>query len=336
MVEVLLSEPSFLIFMGEVNVLMLNINMVLNARPELVLDLKNHSLLGHWFSLFFSASVFQHGSDLPWSGFREIDRGVLLDLSFKHKDYIDHRICWEGIWRDLACISPATAFEVREESGHTLKSSIKHILSFDTRNSAMIPEEGSFIKLQQEFAGLGGNVGFHKHEIEIKQSLPVIGNVTLQGTFKAGLMRPTQRENSVTCITDRFFIGGPLNLRGFRMNGVGPQSDGNALGANTYWLGGLHLYSPLPFISKENVIYDFFRSHMFMNIGNIGNFSFTKDHYKNLKLLQNYFRLSFGVGLVISLNDFARLELHYAIPYFLQPGDKPERGLQFGFDVNFV
>jgi len=294
--------------------------------------------LAPWTMLtpFLTTSVFQYGSDLPWSGFREIDRGTLIDLSFRPKDYIDHHISWEGIWRDIACIPPSTAFEVREESGHTLKSSIKHILKFDTRDNPMIPREGSLVKLQQEYAGLGGNVGFHKHELEVQQNLPLIGDLTIQGTFKAGFMRPTQKENSVTCITDRFFIGGPLNLRGFRMYGVGPHSDGNALGANTYWLGGLHLYSPLPFISKESIIFDFFRTHLFMNVGNIGNFSFTKDHYKNLKILQSCFRLSFGVGLVISLNNFARFELHYAVPYFRQPGDKPEKGLQFGFDVNFV
>ena len=33
-------------------------------------------------------------------------------------------------------------------------------------------------------------------------------------------------------ISDRFFLGGPLNVRGFEMRGVGPQSDGAFTGAD--------------------------------------------------------------------------------------------------------
>ena len=47
-------------------------------------------------------------------------------------------------------------------------------------------------------------------------------------------------------VADKFFLGGPLNLRGFEMRGVGPASDGNAVGGTAYWAAGLHFYSPLP------------------------------------------------------------------------------------------
>ena len=39
------------------------------------------------------------------------------------------------------------------------------------------------------------------------------------------------RNNKTHFITDRYMLGGPTSLRGFEMAGVGPHSDGCALGA---------------------------------------------------------------------------------------------------------
>lgn len=45
----------------------------------------------------------------------------------------------------------------------------------DWRDSPVIPSRGFMARLQQEFAGyLGpGNVGFHKHEIELQHNIPL-------------------------------------------------------------------------------------------------------------------------------------------------------------------
>ena len=44
---------------------------------------------------------------------------------------------------------------VREQCGHTLKSSLRHILSVDRRDNPVFPTEGSLFKLVQEYAGIG-------------------------------------------------------------------------------------------------------------------------------------------------------------------------------------
>ena len=149
-------------------------------------------------------------------------------------------------------------------------------------------------------------------------------------------MKPLQKTVTVTCINDRFFIGGPLTLRGYQLYGVGPHSDGNALGANTYWLAGVHLYSPLPFRPGAGGLGDFFRTHLFANAGNIGNFSFTDDHYKNFNVLMDSLRYTVGLGLVLSIGHMARFELNYCLPFGPKSGDQMRPGLQFGIGVNFV
>lgn len=53
----------------------------------------------------------------------------------------------------------------------------------------------------------------------------------VQATLQAGLLTRLNNNLNVS-ICDQFFLGGPLTLRGFQMRGVGPNKDGNALGAN--------------------------------------------------------------------------------------------------------
>lgn len=47
----------------------------------------------------------------------------------------------------------------------------------------------------------------------------------VQLSLAAGVVRPLQ-PNKEIMLNDRFFIGGPLNLRGFNVKGVGPHSEG--------------------------------------------------------------------------------------------------------------
>ena len=62
--------------------------------------------------------------------------------------------------------------------------------------------------------------------------------VTLQGTFHCGHIKRMTSENSEKTMTmaDRFYLGGPINVRGFEMRGLGQagwrsegvtQSNGN-------------------------------------------------------------------------------------------------------------
>lgn len=52
----------------------------------------------------------------------------------------------------------------------------------------------------------------------------------IQGSLLAGHLLPL-RNNKTHCITDRFTLGGPMNVRGFEMAGIGPHSDGCSLGS---------------------------------------------------------------------------------------------------------
>lgn len=328
-----------------------NVNMSL-SKPIHSLGYKESSMPNTYSIPTVTTSGFQHSAEFLPSGYKELLRGFLVDFSFLSAPQVAHSLQWEGIWRELNCVNRSTAFAVREQCGHTLKSAIKHILTVDRRDNPIFPSEGSLFRLSQEFAGLGGDVGFFKNEVESQVNLPLwtttdpatgetFSDIVLQGTFNCGLLKrlTSGDDNKVVTIADHFFLGGPLNVRGFEMRGLGPSSEGNALGGLMYWAAGLHLYTPLPFRPHRGGFGELFRTHLFVTAGNVlGNFDLTRSpsFSRSIDEATHNFRLSYGIGLALKLGGIARVELNYCIPILAQRGDRPAPGLQLGVGVNFL
>merc|ERR1712059_133512 len=113
----------------------------------------------------------------------------MFDLSFVSAPQVQHNLQYEAVWRNLSFLNRGVAFAVREHSGHTLKSAVKHILSVDKRDDLIFPSHGTLFKLSQEFAGLGGNIGFFKNEVEVQTNIPLAKDISIQGTFNGGILK---------------------------------------------------------------------------------------------------------------------------------------------------
>ena len=125
---------------------------------------------------------------------------------------------------------------------------------------------------------------------------------------------------------------------------------GDYLGGESYWAGGLHFYTPLPFRPGKGGFGDLFRTHFFLNAGNLCNLNYggcTQNItllyllcYKlsrcdllsvicagdgpraHLQKLAECIRWSYGAGIVLRLGNIARLELNYCVPMGVQSGDR--------------
>lgn len=168
--------------------------------------------------------------------------------------------------------------------------------------------------------------------MELQANVGLAKDFVLQGSFNCGIIKHLENEKTMT-ISDRFFLGGPMNIRGFDLRGLGPHADGNSLGGMSYWASGLHLYGPLPFRPGAGGFGDLFRSHVFVNAGNIGQFDLSR---AQLEEAVQGFRLSYGVGLAMKLGGIARIELNYVIPIKAEKGDRVAPGVQLGVGVNFL
>lgn len=286
------------------------------------------------FDTRLTQSIYQCQSEMGWSGYKELDRGALLKLAFTTSPSVTQQLVLESAWRQLSCLSKSTAFAVREHSGHTLKNSLKYQFIYDDRDNTIFPSDGTLLKTDCEFAGIGGNVGFIKNEANIQQSLPLFYDVVACTSLSAGLLVPLKSGKNYT-ISDRFILGGPTSFRGFEMGGVGPHSEGYALGATSYWRAGIQLFSPLPLL-PINSFTDRFRLSLWINLGNIGDWTNEQNRAALRRLLLNDTRLTYGLGLALNLANMARVELNYCVPLHYSKGDRIHQGIQFGISADVL
>jgi len=122
-----------------------------------------------------------------------------------------------------------------------IKSEISKIglnLSRDTRDVLLFPTSGSILVIKKEFAGgiWGGDVDYGRLELQgakflktfepMEQVLSISGRIGTLGKFDG--------EKADVPFFEKFFLGGPYNLRGWDYRDVGPNFDGEPMGGNSF------------------------------------------------------------------------------------------------------
>ena len=111
-------------------------------------------------------------------------------------------------------------------------------LTRDTRNSILFPSEGSIVTLRKEFAGgpFGGDADYGRFELQgakffetftpMEQVLSIVGRTGTLGRFDG--------KDADVPFFEKFFLGGPYNLRGWDYREAGPQVSKEPNGGNSY------------------------------------------------------------------------------------------------------
>lgn len=111
-------------------------------------------------------------------------------------------------------------------------------LTRDTRNSILFPSEGSIVTLRKEFAGgpFGGDADYGRFELQaakffetfdpMEQVLSIVGRTGTLGRFDG--------KDADVPFFEKFFLGGPYNLRGWDYREAGPQTSSEPKGGNSY------------------------------------------------------------------------------------------------------
>ncbi|MBU0550274.1 outer membrane protein assembly factor BamA [Myxococcota bacterium] len=109
--------------------------------------------------------------------------------------------------------------------GDGITSSLRLSLYYDTRNNRLFPSSGWFISGSVEEASeyfLSENL-FTRYRSRARYYYDLGWNITLKLNSEWGLI--TSPERTGVPIYERFFVGGPLSVRGFRRNTLGPEID---------------------------------------------------------------------------------------------------------------
>jgi outer membrane protein insertion porin family len=161
-------------------------------------------------------------------------------------------------------------------------------LVYDALDNRQRPTRGQIISLNQDIAGLGGDVHYLRTRASASKYFPLgrgwVFSTALEGGYIHSFDDAPREGVDAVRLTDRFFLGEP-QLRGFDIRGVGPRIrriptafvDGevvdavannrnivdDALGGRAYYLGRAELEVPLGSSLRELGL----RPSIFMDVG---------------------------------------------------------------------
>ena len=123
-------------------------------------------------------------------------------------------------------------------------------ITYDARNHPKTPTRGFYIQLDDEFAGLGGDVQYWRVGGEVRAYYPITEKITLIGRALGGHIQGWGGDD--VRLLDHYFKGGET-VRGFDRSGYGPRdlSTQDALGGQTYWAATAEVRFPLPFVPDD-------------------------------------------------------------------------------------
>lgn len=111
-----------------------------------------------------------------------------------------------------------------DSSDEGVLSSVVWSLVRDKRNNRFEPTSGNYQNLSVETAGFGGDKRFVKMNLNNRYYTRVIGDLVFRTSQEFGQI--FQVSDTAIPSSERFLLGGPNNLKGFRSLSVGPREPG--------------------------------------------------------------------------------------------------------------
>jgi outer membrane protein insertion porin family len=286
--------------------------------------------------------LYRTTSDYNSSYYEEIRTGGTVYIRKRLFNWLESQLSYTYEIIDIANVDPQAPLSILFLEGKTNTSRVGLNLTNDTRDKIINTTRGHYANLELGIAGgpLGGDNHYYKVEWRgskffpvaefQEQVLAVIGRagvvdsfgdsdkpVTRSFTFADGT---TQTFSFVPGVPfyDRFFLGGPQDLRGFEFRDVGPKGIGDEpLGGGSYGFFSLE-YS---FDLVKPVRMAFFYDGGFVNTDP---YDFSPVDYND----------NFGIGLRLFVAG-APLSLDFGIPLTTDRVNKKGNQFNFSFGTRF-
>ncbi|HTL66718.1 MAG TPA: outer membrane protein assembly factor BamA [Lacunisphaera sp.] len=290
--------------------------------------------------LGFGFQLYRTTSDYNSSFYEEIRTGGEVHLRKRLFNWLEGQIGYTYEVVDIANVTPNAPIPILAAEGKTDTSKISLYLTQDTRDKIINTTRGHYGSLEMDVAGgpLGGDNNYYKIEARGSKFFPladfqdqvlaVIGRTGVADSFGKSAKTHSRTLSYVdaTGVTqtttfnyvpdvpfyDRFFLGGPQDLRGFEFRNVGPKDlTGEPLGGKTFGFVSLEYSLDIVKPVRFAIFYD-------GGFVNADAYDFSPVSYND----------NFGFGLRLFVAG-APLSLDFGIPL---TGDRFNRkGSQFNF-----
>jgi len=261
--------------------------------------------------------LFREKSDYYSSYYDEMRAGFEVYFRKRLFELVEGRLFYrlEDVEIDDVSTSVGVPSFIKEED--LLISKIGISLTRDTRNSILFPSEGSIVTLRKEFAGgpFGGDADYGRFELQGAKFFPTFDPMdqVLSIVGKTGTLGRFDGEDADVPFFEKFFLGGPYNLRGWDYRDAGPQSLDEPNGGNSY----SYLSAEYTFKVADPLRFAFFYDGGFLRTGD---FKFLPGDNNNEGWHDNW-----GLGVRIMVMGMPlRLDLGFPITDPSNTGGSPQ------------
>ncbi|CAN5175862.1 outer membrane protein assembly factor BamA [soil metagenome] len=233
--------------------------------------------------------------------------------------------------------------------GSVTTSAVGYSLAYNTLDNNKDPTSGILATLNQDYAGVGGDVSYLKTVGDVKLYTPVVSDVVGVIRLQGGVLTDTGKGIRML---DHFQMG-PNLVRGFAPVGIGPRDIstinltgyGDALGGTKYWGASAELQMPFWFLPKEiglkGAVYaDAGSVFGYQGVTSLDNLpcngtpiANAQNQCLSIGADNGLIRTSVGVGLIWQ-SPFGPLRFDYAIPLTKSIYDRTQE-FRFGGGTSF-
>jgi outer membrane protein insertion porin family len=200
-------------------------------------------------------------------------------------------------------------------NGPSWVSAIGSTVTYNTLDNIRSPSNGLNLALNQDLAGVGGDVDFLRTTTDLRYYHELADGVVGMGRVQGGYITPWGGQQLP--LVDGFF-GGPQLVRGFAVNGFGPRdlTPGTTMdnvGGTKYFATSAELDAAVPYIPPSSGL----KWGVFADAGSLWGYGGTTSLPALSQSLQvadsRTIRSSFGAGLIWD-SPFGALRIDYAYP----------------------
>ena len=265
--------------------------------------------------------VYRQSSSYLSSYYQEVRTGGQIYLRKHLFEYFEGKLSLTDEEINIDNVAPGVSQEIQSLAGESRTVKVGFELLRDVRDKMINTTRGSRIQIDASVAGgvLGGSNDYYSFEARGSEFIPVFRAQTqvLSLIARAGVIEHYGRSSDVAWY-DKYFLGGPDDLRGFEFRDVGPKDVNDVpVGGKTY---GMFTAEYTMDVVKP-VRFAFFYDAGFLNSGA---YDFNPSHYND----------DFGIGLRMYVMG-APLALDYGIPLTTDHQNKKGNQFNFSFGTRF-
>lgn len=175
----------------------------------------------YFFGTNWLLDVSMYAHDRDYRDFERASRGISLGVGRRIKRYFQVRVFQEFSKQDVHNVRGDAQLVLSETERTVVSTGVG--MSWDKRNNYLDPTKGVLLSTSVEYAGLfAGNTEFIKYNATAKSWIPFWKDTYFAAKAYYGLLHLIDAGDDLV-VEERFFLGGPNTLRGFRYRRVGPR-----------------------------------------------------------------------------------------------------------------